>query len=130
MHRLQRDRNWSDSRPGAGSCSTGAAWRPVEAQWEGRFRCVTTSLLGYGRTIERRTDGDTAISHEAEIIEARDPARGLPGASCRPLVRRPFRTRGCAERARVVAEHDHRRGAGAEILRHMGEHRHYLAFAR
>jgi pimeloyl-ACP methyl ester carboxylesterase len=29
-----------------GSCSTGAAWRPVMAAWDGRFRCVTTSLLG------------------------------------------------------------------------------------
>jgi len=28
-----------------GSCSTGAAWRPVTAAWGNRFRCVTTSLL-------------------------------------------------------------------------------------
>ena len=28
-----------------GSCSTGAAWRPVMAHWPNRFRCVTTSLL-------------------------------------------------------------------------------------
>ena len=33
-----------------GSCSTGAAWRPVMAQWQNRFRVVTTSLLGYGGT--------------------------------------------------------------------------------
>jgi pimeloyl-ACP methyl ester carboxylesterase len=38
-----------------GSCSTGAAWRPVIASWNGRFRTVTTSLLGYGGTVERRT---------------------------------------------------------------------------
>ena len=38
-----------------GSCSTGAAWRPVIAAWENRFRCVTTSLPGYGGTAERRT---------------------------------------------------------------------------
>ena len=37
-----------------GSCSTGAAWRPMMAAWNGRFRCVTTSLLGYGGTAERR----------------------------------------------------------------------------
>ena len=37
-----------------GSCSTGAAWRPVMAALNGRFRCVTTSLLGYGATAERR----------------------------------------------------------------------------
>src|SRR5579872_1303518 len=31
-----------------GSCSTGAAWRPIMTHWEHRFRCVTTSLSGYG----------------------------------------------------------------------------------
>jgi pimeloyl-ACP methyl ester carboxylesterase len=46
-----------------GSCSTGAAWRPVVAQWNSSFRCVTTSLLGYGGTAERRTTDDADISH-------------------------------------------------------------------
>jgi hypothetical protein len=40
------------------------------ATWNGRFRCVTTSLLGYGGTVERRTAGDPDISHEAEIPES------------------------------------------------------------
>jgi pimeloyl-ACP methyl ester carboxylesterase len=53
-----------------GSCSTGAAWRPIVARWENRFRCVTTSLLGYGRTDERRTLGDSGVDREAEILEA------------------------------------------------------------
>src|SRR5262245_51681637 len=53
-----------------GSCSTGAAWRPVIAASNGRFRYVTTSLLGYGGTVERRTASDPAISHEAEILES------------------------------------------------------------
>jgi pimeloyl-ACP methyl ester carboxylesterase len=53
-----------------GSCSTGAAWRPVIAALDGRFRCVTTSLLGYGGTAERRTARDVSIDHEAEAIEA------------------------------------------------------------
>jgi pimeloyl-ACP methyl ester carboxylesterase len=53
-----------------GSCSTGAAWRPIVAHWQNRFRCVTTSLLGYGGTAERRTPFDTDITHEAEIVEA------------------------------------------------------------
>jgi pimeloyl-ACP methyl ester carboxylesterase len=53
-----------------GSCSTGGAWRPVVAAWNGGFRSVTTSLLGYGGTAERRTDLDADISHEAEIVEA------------------------------------------------------------
>jgi pimeloyl-ACP methyl ester carboxylesterase len=52
-----------------GSCSTGAAWRPVISQWQNRFRCVTTSLLGYGGTAERRTLVDSDIGHEAEILE-------------------------------------------------------------
>src|SRR5262249_56880720 len=41
-----------------GSCSTGAAWRGVTTVWCNQFRCVTTSLLGYGRTAERRTSCD------------------------------------------------------------------------
>jgi pimeloyl-ACP methyl ester carboxylesterase len=52
-----------------GSCSTGAAWRPIIEAWDGRFRCVTTSLLGYGRTAERRSASDPSIAHEAEIVE-------------------------------------------------------------
>lgn len=52
-----------------GSCSTGAAWRPVMAGWNNEFRCVTTSLLGYGGTAERRTTQDADIAHEAEALE-------------------------------------------------------------
>ena len=52
-----------------GSCSTGAAWRPMIGAWGDRFRCVTTSLLGYGGTAERRSSGDTSIAHEARIVE-------------------------------------------------------------
>jgi pimeloyl-ACP methyl ester carboxylesterase len=53
-----------------GSCSTGAAWRPIVSQWQNRFRCVTTSLLGYGGTAERRSLVDSDIGHEAEILES------------------------------------------------------------
>jgi Alpha/beta hydrolase family len=53
-----------------GSCSTGAAWRPLIAAWKSRFRCVTTSLLGYGTTAERRTPSDPSIRHEADVVEA------------------------------------------------------------
>jgi pimeloyl-ACP methyl ester carboxylesterase len=52
-----------------GSCSTGAAWRPVIAALDGRFRCVTTSLPGYGGTAERRPPGDPSIAHLAEVLE-------------------------------------------------------------
>lgn len=53
-----------------GSCSTGAAWRPITAHWNGQFRCVTTSLLGYGATAERRTASTADMSLEVEVIEA------------------------------------------------------------
>jgi len=52
-----------------GSCSTGAAWRPITEAWGERFRTVTTSLLGYGGTAERRTRDNTSISYEAAIVE-------------------------------------------------------------
>jgi len=52
-----------------GSCSTGAAWRPVISALGSRFRCITTSLLGYGGTHERRDAADCAISHEVEVLE-------------------------------------------------------------
>jgi pimeloyl-ACP methyl ester carboxylesterase len=45
-----------------GSCSTGSAWRPVISEWGGRFRCVTTSLLGYGGTAERRPPDNPSIA--------------------------------------------------------------------
>ena len=61
-----------------GSCSTGAAWRPVMSHWKDAFRCVTTSLLGYGRTAERRTAGNADISFEAEMIEAVIRRAGAP----------------------------------------------------
>jgi pimeloyl-ACP methyl ester carboxylesterase len=110
-----------------GSCSTGAAWRPMLAHWRG-FRCVTTSLLGYGGTAERRTAGDTDISHEAEAIEA-----VIRRAACPVhLVGHSFgglTALAVALRQRVpllsltIAE-----APAAEILRPMGEYRHYLAF--
>jgi pimeloyl-ACP methyl ester carboxylesterase len=52
-----------------GSCSTGVAWRPIISHLRRGFRCVTTSLLGYGETTERRSLVDCDISHEAEILE-------------------------------------------------------------
>jgi pimeloyl-ACP methyl ester carboxylesterase len=53
-----------------GSCSTGAAWRPVIAAWQNRFRCVTTSLPGYGKSAERRSAADPSIARNAEAVEA------------------------------------------------------------
>src|SRR5690349_8486448 len=53
-----------------GSCSTGAAWRPVVAACDGAFRTVTTSLSGYGGTEERRAARDPSVEPEADIVEA------------------------------------------------------------
>lgn len=61
-----------------GSFSTGAAWRPVIKALGNRFRVVTTSLLGYGGTAERRAEHDTSIDHEAEIVESVIRRAGTP----------------------------------------------------
>jgi pimeloyl-ACP methyl ester carboxylesterase len=111
-----------------GSCSTGAAWRPIISQWEGGFRCVTTSLLGYGGTAERRTIQDPDIAHEAEILEAVVRRAGCPvhlvGHSLGGLV------------ALAVALRNHVpllsltiiEAPAPGLLRSMGEHQHYRAF--
>src|SRR5262245_59849614 len=52
-----------------GSWGARSAWRGLIAALDGRFRFVTTSLLGYGGTTERRSEGDISIDHEADIIE-------------------------------------------------------------
>ena len=51
-----------------GSCSTGAAWRPVLAHL-GDLRAITTSLSGYGATAERRSASDRSIVPVAEALE-------------------------------------------------------------
>ena len=113
-----------------GSCSTGAAWRSIVAQWQNGFRCVTTSLLGYGGTVERRTALDADIAHEAEVLEA-----VIRRAACPVhLVGHSFgglSALAVALRKRVrllsltIAE-----TPAPEILRTMGEYRAYLAFRK
>jgi pimeloyl-ACP methyl ester carboxylesterase len=111
-----------------GSCSTGAAWRPVVSQWNGNFRCVTTSLLGYGGTAERRTSDDVDISHEAEIIEAVVRHAGGPvhlvGHSFGGLTALAVALRKKVPLLSLtIAE-----APAPEILRHTGEHEHYRSF--
>ena len=112
-----------------GSCSTGAAWRPVIAAWEGQFRCVTTSLLGYGQTAERRTAADPCISHEAEALEAVIRKTGGPvhlvghsvwwrGGACRGIAQP-----GCPGKPGSIVE-----APAVELLRESDEHQHYRAF--
>src|SRR5215469_9031542 len=111
-----------------GSCSTGAAWRPVIATWNDQFRCVTTSLLGYGGTVERRTASDPDISHEAEILEAVIREAGtcvhLVGHSFGGLVALAVALRRRVTLASLVILE----APAPEILREFGEHEHYQAF--
>jgi pimeloyl-ACP methyl ester carboxylesterase len=111
-----------------GSCSTGAAWRSVIGEWDGRYRCVTTSLLGYGGTSERRTADDASIFYEAEILEAVIRRAGGKvhvvghsfGGGIALLV---------ALRKRVpLASLTIFEAPAVEILRAMGEHDHYRTF--
>ena len=113
-----------------GSCSTGAAWRPMMAVWNGRFRCVTTSLLGYGGTAERRDPTAPAIEPEAEAIEAVIRRAGGPvhlvghsfGGSVAIAV---------ALRRRVpVASLSIIEAPLPQLLRHLGEDEHYASFRR
>ncbi|MDO9294778.1 alpha/beta fold hydrolase [Bradyrhizobium sp.] len=111
-----------------GSCSTGAAWRPVMARWKNSFRVVTTSLLGYGGTQERRSVADADMAHEAEALEAVIRRAGCPvhlvGHSFGGLSAVAVALRGRVPLLSLtVAE-----APAPEILRHMGEYRHYLAF--
>jgi pimeloyl-ACP methyl ester carboxylesterase len=111
-----------------GSCSTGAAWRPVIAALNGRFRYVTTSLLGYGGTAERRTAGDPAISHEAEILESVVRRAGgrahLVGHSFGGLVALAVAFRNQVSLASLVIVD----APALDVLRDRGEREHYRAF--
>ena len=111
-----------------GSCSTGGAWRPVVAAWNGGFRSVTTSLLGYGGTAERRTELDADISHEAEIVEAiirrADCPVHLVGHSFGGLTALAVALRKQVPLLSLsIVE-----APAFEILPYHGEHRHYRAF--
>jgi pimeloyl-ACP methyl ester carboxylesterase len=111
-----------------GSCSTGAAWRPVIAGWNGEFRCIRTSLLGYGGTTERRTAEDSSISHEAGAVESIVRRAGGPvhlvGHSFGGLV-----ALAVALRRRVsLASLTVLEAPAIEVLRDQGEDRHYGTF--
>jgi pimeloyl-ACP methyl ester carboxylesterase len=111
-----------------GSCSTAAAWRPIVSHWENRFRCVTTSLLGYGGTAERRTPVDTDIAREAEILEAVIRRAGAPvhlvGHSFGGLVALAVALRNQVSLLSLLIIE----APGPELLRSMGEWQHYRAF--
>jgi pimeloyl-ACP methyl ester carboxylesterase len=111
-----------------GSCSTGAAWRPVMTALGAGFRYVTTSLLGYGGTAERRTASDPSISHEIDMAEAVIRRAAAPvhlvGHSFGGLV-----SLAVALRARVpIASLTIVEAPAVELLRALGETEHYRAF--
>jgi pimeloyl-ACP methyl ester carboxylesterase len=113
-----------------GSCSTGAAWRPMIAAWISQFRCVTTSMLGYGGTVERRTTTDFSISHEADALEsvirrAIGPVH-LVGHSFGGLVALASALRNKVPLASLAIIE----APAAELLRERREHQHYQAFRR
>jgi pimeloyl-ACP methyl ester carboxylesterase len=110
-----------------GTCSTGAAWRPVVSRWDGSFRWVTTSLLGYGRAAERRIAGSTDICLEADIVEsvvrqASEPVHlvghSLGGAVALAVTLR----RQVPVLSLTIIE-----APVPELLRYFGEHSHYRA---
>lgn len=111
-----------------GSCSTGAAWRPIIADLSSRFRCATTSLLGYGGTVERRTGSDPSISHEAEALESVVRKAGgsvhLVGHSFGGLVALVVALRNQVPLSSLVILE----APAMELLRAEGEDRHYGLF--
>jgi pimeloyl-ACP methyl ester carboxylesterase len=89
---------------------------------------VTTSLLGYGGTAERRTERDPDIRHEAEVLEAVVRRAGRPAhlvghsfgglAALAVALRRKV-----ALRSLAILE-----APAVDALRRAGEHRHDRAF--
>lgn len=61
-----------------GSFSTPAAWRPVQKLLPPRYRMVSSSLLGYGRTAETRRAGDAGMAHEVRLVQALARRAGGP----------------------------------------------------
>jgi pimeloyl-ACP methyl ester carboxylesterase len=89
---------------------------------------VTTSLLGYGGTAERRTPADPSIAHETDVVEAVVRRAGadvhLVGHSFGGLV-----SLAVALGQRVpLASLTILEAPAAELLRDLGEDAHYRAF--
>lgn len=53
-----------------GSFSTGASWRNISTPLSERYRTITTSLPGYGKTQERRGFESLHLEDEMDVLEA------------------------------------------------------------
>jgi pimeloyl-ACP methyl ester carboxylesterase len=111
-----------------GSCSTGAAWRPIISRWRNSFHCVTTSLLGYGRSTERRTAFDADISHEAEILESVIRRTGRPVHLIGHSFGGPTALAVALRNEVPLLSLAILEAPAPEILRNAGEHEHYHSF--
>jgi pimeloyl-ACP methyl ester carboxylesterase len=92
------------------------------------FRCVTTSLLGYGDTDERRTIADASIDHECHVVEQVIERAGsrvhLIGHSFGGLVALAVALRGHAQLASLTILE----APAVGVLRGEGDETHYRDF--
>lgn len=52
-----------------GSFSTGSSWRTIATPLSERYRTITTSLSGYGKTQERRSPGGSHMEDQMDVLE-------------------------------------------------------------
>lgn len=52
-----------------GSFGMGSGWKGLTDRLARSYRIVTTSLLGYGATAERRPDGNATMRQQSEVID-------------------------------------------------------------
>lgn len=75
MPQFPTDVEYSESGDGPallmlpGSFGTGSGWKAVTDRLAARYRVVTTSLLGYGATAERRPLGNATMRQQTEVID-------------------------------------------------------------
>lgn len=72
---LSSDIEYSESGDGPallllpGSFSTGSGWKAVTDRLRRSYRLITTSLMGYGATAERRALGNASMRQQTEVID-------------------------------------------------------------
>jgi pimeloyl-ACP methyl ester carboxylesterase len=75
MHDFPSDVEYSEWGEGPallllpGSFGTGSGWKAVTNRLARSYRVVTTSLLGYGATAERRPLGNSTMLQQTEVID-------------------------------------------------------------